>query len=93
MDPGQYLYGDATERPIIRSLRSVLTQVRVAYVEKLAAGREVTASKEVVTIAEKSLDAAKSLRQKGAGTEPDLLQAQVELDQAKLRLETAKRRS
>ncbi len=28
VDPGQYLYADAAERPIIRSLTSVLTQVR-----------------------------------------------------------------
>jgi alanine racemase len=28
VDPGQYLFGDTTEVPIIRSLRSVLTQVR-----------------------------------------------------------------
>ena len=28
IDPGQYLFGDTTERPIIRSLRTVLTQVR-----------------------------------------------------------------
>ncbi len=28
VDPGQVLYGDATERPIIRSLTSMLTQVR-----------------------------------------------------------------
>jgi alanine racemase len=28
VDPGQYLYADTTERPIIRSLSSILTQVR-----------------------------------------------------------------
>jgi alanine racemase len=28
VDPGQYLFADATERPIIRSLRTILTQVR-----------------------------------------------------------------
>jgi len=28
IDPGQYLFADTTERPIIRSLRTVLTQVR-----------------------------------------------------------------
>jgi alanine racemase len=28
VDPGQYLFADASERPIIRSLRTVLTQVR-----------------------------------------------------------------
>jgi alanine racemase len=28
IDPGQYLFGDTAETPIIRSLRSVLTQVR-----------------------------------------------------------------
>ncbi len=28
IDPGQYLFADITERPIIRSLRTVLTQVR-----------------------------------------------------------------
>jgi alanine racemase len=28
VDPGQYLFADATDRPIIRSLRTVLTQVR-----------------------------------------------------------------
>ena len=28
IDPGQYLFADATERPIIRSLRTVLIQVR-----------------------------------------------------------------
>ncbi len=28
IDPGQYLFSDTTERPIIRSLRTILTQVR-----------------------------------------------------------------
>jgi alanine racemase len=28
IDPGQYLFSDSTERPIIRSLRTILTQVR-----------------------------------------------------------------
>jgi len=71
----------------------VLTQVRSAYVEKLTANREVTVSKEVVDIAEKGLDAAKKLREGGAGTEPDVLQAQVEVEQSRMRLEVAKQRS
>jgi cobalt-zinc-cadmium efflux system outer membrane protein len=72
---------------------AVLTQVRAAYVEKLAADREVAVSKDVVAFTEKGSEAAKMLRQKGAGTEPDVLQAQVEHDQAKLRLEVAKQRA
>jgi cobalt-zinc-cadmium efflux system outer membrane protein len=71
----------------------VVTRVRLAYFEALTARREVAASREVVRIAEEGLEAARKLQLAGAGTRPDVLRAQVELEQSRVRLEVARQRA
>jgi cobalt-zinc-cadmium efflux system outer membrane protein len=71
----------------------VVTRVRSARVEVLTAQREIKTSEEVVRLSEEGLAVAQKLQKAGAGTQPDVLRAQVELEQNRIRLSTAQRRS
>jgi cobalt-zinc-cadmium efflux system outer membrane protein len=70
----------------------VLTRVRLAYYEVLAARAEVAANAHVVRLADEGLEAARKLQKIGAGTQPDVLQARVEWNQNRQRLEVARTR-
>ena len=71
----------------------VLTRLRQAYIERLAALREVAAAEEMVTVAEMGLKAAEKVVGSGAGTRLDVLQARAELDQSRVRVEVARERA
>lgn len=71
---------------------NVITRVRLAYFELLTAQREYETTREIVNLSEKALEAAKSLQKAGAGSQPDVLRSQVELDQNTLRRAAAERR-
>jgi cobalt-zinc-cadmium efflux system outer membrane protein len=70
----------------------VVTRVRLAYYEALTARRDVQTNEEVVRIAQEGLDVAEKLLKAGTGTRPDVLRAQVELEQSRIRLGLAERR-
>ena len=70
----------------------VQTRVQTAYYEILAAQREVQTHEEAVRIAEESLDGARKLQKAGPGTQPDVLRAEVEVDQNRLRLGVSRQR-
>jgi cobalt-zinc-cadmium efflux system outer membrane protein len=70
----------------------VMTKVRLAYFELLTALRDIQTNEEAVRIAKESLEVAKELQKAGAGTKPDVLRAQVDLDQNRIRLANAQRR-
>lgn len=70
----------------------VLTRLRSAFYELLTAQREVRTNEEVVRLAEEGLDVARRLLKAGTGTQPDVLRAQVELDQSRIRLGVATQR-
>jgi cobalt-zinc-cadmium efflux system outer membrane protein len=72
---------------------NLVTRVRLAYFEALTARRDVRTNQDAVRIAEGGLEAARRLERAGAGTRPDVLRAQVELEQTRLRLEVAKQRA
>jgi cobalt-zinc-cadmium efflux system outer membrane protein len=71
---------------------NVRTRVRAAYYELLAAERDVAASRELLRLSGLGLAAARKLAQAGAGTQPDVLRAEVDRAQGRIRLETAQRR-
>jgi cobalt-zinc-cadmium efflux system outer membrane protein len=70
----------------------VLTRVRQAYFEALAAQRNEKAVRDIVAIATKSFDLAKTLEKNKIGSQLDVIRAQVELDQNRNRLVVAQRR-
>jgi cobalt-zinc-cadmium efflux system outer membrane protein len=71
----------------------VVTRVRTAYYDLLADLAEIQASKEIVRLANDALSAAKKLQAAGAGTLPDVLRAEVEVEQSKVRLSNAEERA
>jgi cobalt-zinc-cadmium efflux system outer membrane protein len=71
----------------------VMTRVRQAYFDVLAARAEVQASEEVVKIAEDGLSAVRKLLKAEIATQPDLLRAEVEEEQSQMRLRSAKQRA
>src|SRR5262245_48711490 len=71
----------------------VATRVRLAYVELLVAQREIRTTEEVVRLAREGLAVAEKLMKAGAGTQPDVLRAQVELEQNRATLAVAQRRA
>lgn len=71
---------------------TVLTRVRVAWYERLAAQREVAAARELSKVADDGLAAAEKLLKGGTGTQPDVLRARVEVEQSRIRLTTAEQR-
>ncbi|MCI0380152.1 MAG: TolC family protein [Gemmataceae bacterium] len=68
------------------------TRVRLGFVEALTAQAEFKATDEVVRLAEESLGVAQKLLKAGVGAQPDVLQADVELNESKLRRDAARRR-
>jgi cobalt-zinc-cadmium efflux system outer membrane protein len=70
----------------------VRTKVSQAYYELLAARREVETSEEAVKISREGLDAVRKLEKAGVRARPDVLRAQVDLDQNRLRLAQAEQR-
>lgn len=68
---------------------NVVTRVRLAHVELLAAQRERDTVAELERVANDILKAAETLEKAGAGNRPDVLRAEVELQQQKLRKSVA----
>jgi cobalt-zinc-cadmium efflux system outer membrane protein len=71
----------------------VMTRVRQAYFEVLTARAEVQANEEVVKLAEDGLSAVRKLHKAELATQPDLLRAEVELEQSQVRLRSAQQRA
>jgi outer membrane protein, heavy metal efflux system len=67
----------------------VLTDVRTLYYEALAAQRLVTVRQQLLTLAEDAVQTSYQLGNVGQADRPDVLQSEVEGDQAKLDLESA----
>ncbi len=67
----------------------VVTHLRLAYYDLLAAQRQVQVGKELVELAKKNLSATKELNKSGVKNQPDILRAQVDLDQNSIRYRTA----
>jgi cobalt-zinc-cadmium efflux system outer membrane protein len=70
----------------------VVTRVRLAYVELLAARREVRAQEESVRIAGEGHATAIRLAKAGVAAKPDVLRAEVELDQTRALLSVSRQR-
>jgi cobalt-zinc-cadmium efflux system outer membrane protein len=70
----------------------VVTRVRQAYFELLTASQEEQTTRELVRVAQVSVDAAKKLLKGGFGSKLDVIRAEVELEEARIRLVTAERR-
>ena len=70
----------------------VVTRVRQAYYEALTARREVQAGEEAVKISQDGFDAVQKLQKAGVKARPDILRAQVDLDQNRIRLAQAQQR-
>jgi cobalt-zinc-cadmium efflux system outer membrane protein len=84
---------DAADWQAITRWYDVVTRVRQAYFEVLTAHREVKTLEEVVRLSEEGLQVAEKLLKAGAGSQPDVLRAKVELDQNKIRKGVADRRA
>jgi cobalt-zinc-cadmium efflux system outer membrane protein len=70
----------------------VVTRVRLAYAEVLTARREVEAQQDGVRVAEQGLATAERLNRAGIGSQPDVLRAQLELEQARVLLAASRQR-
>lgn len=68
------------------------TRTRLAYYEALAAQREIKTAEDAVKLGREGLDAAQKLQKAGAGTQPDLIRATVELNQGQVQFEVANER-
>ena len=71
---------------------TVVGNVQSAYYDVLAAQRETTTTKKLVTIAETGWRAARKLVDKGAGNFPDVVRAEVLLEQTRMNLAVAQQR-
>lgn len=71
----------------------LLTRVRAAYFEALTAQRAVKTHEEIVRLVAEGLEVARKLLKAGTGTQPDVLRAQVELEQSRLDLAVASQRA
>src|SRR5262249_3319204 len=65
-------------------LFDVVTRVRSAFYETLTAQQQVETGKEVLRIAQDALSTAEKLAKAGIVGQPDVLRAQVELEQSKV---------
>jgi cobalt-zinc-cadmium efflux system outer membrane protein len=70
----------------------LMTRVRLAFYETLAAQREVKESEELLTIAEAHLKLTEQIAPR-FGTRMDILRSRIELDQSRIRLSTARQRA
>lgn len=82
----------AAEWQAITRWFDVVTRVRLAFFEALTAQEQVTTTGQMVHLAEKGLEAARALQKAGAGTQPDVLQAQVEVEHNQARWQIAQQR-
>ncbi|HMC66047.1 MAG TPA: TolC family protein [Gemmataceae bacterium] len=71
----------------------VVGRVRLAYYELLTAQAEVRTHEEIVDLAKKGLGVAQKLQKGGVGTQPDVIRAQIEYDQSRILLATARERA
>lgn len=71
----------------------LLTRARQAYFEVAIAQQELQANEQLVRLAEETLGVAEKAAQAGTGARPDVLRAEVELHQSKIRLTGAKQRA
>jgi cobalt-zinc-cadmium efflux system outer membrane protein len=70
----------------------IVTKVKSAYYEVLTARLEVETSTDAVRITQESLKTIKALEARGVRARPDVLRAQVELDQNRIRVTQARER-
>jgi cobalt-zinc-cadmium efflux system outer membrane protein len=70
----------------------VVTRVRAAYYELLAALREQDTIQDIGRVSEEALKTAKTLEKAGVGSLADVLRAQVELEQNRLKKDVSLRR-
>jgi cobalt-zinc-cadmium efflux system outer membrane protein len=70
----------------------IVTKVKSAYYEMLTARLEVETSTDAVRITQESLKTVKALEARGVRARPDVLRAQVELDQNRIRVTQARER-
>lgn len=69
----------------------VVTRVRRAYTDLLAAQRLEKTANDIAQVAQSSQEAAEKLFKAGAGNKPDVLRAEAELEQARVQQIVAKR--
>lgn len=70
----------------------ILTRIRLAYFELLTARRDVEINERAVELSKQIHESAVKLQAAGAGSQPDVLRAQVDLDVSKARLGVAQQR-
>jgi cobalt-zinc-cadmium efflux system outer membrane protein len=86
-------YGQTVaERQAITRWFEVATRVRSAFYELLTARQETEVAGDAVRISQESLKTIKALEARGVRARPDVLRAQVELDQNRVRLSQAQLR-
>jgi outer membrane protein, heavy metal efflux system len=71
----------------------VVSRLRVAYYDAVAAQREVTVNEELLVLAGQGLRAAEKLVAAGTGARPDVLRARVDLELFRNRLAIARHRA
>jgi cobalt-zinc-cadmium efflux system outer membrane protein len=71
----------------------VISRVRLAYFEVLTARAEVQAGEEILKLAEDGLGVVRKLQKAGIAAQPDILRAEVELEQTQMRLRSAQQRA
>jgi len=72
---------------------NVLTRVRLAFFETLTAQRELETTQQIVKLSQELLEAARTAERAGIGARPDVLRAEVELNQSQIRLAVAEQRA
>ena len=80
---------EATDWQIISRRFDLLTRVRTAYFDVLSAQLAIEENEKIIKLAEDSLNAAKKLQAAGGGIKPDVLRAEIELSQSRIRLAIA----
>lgn len=68
----------------------VTNTVKLRYYEILSAQRQVALAESLVSTAQRMADSTEQLRKAGEGTKTDVLQAEIELEQAELLLNNAR---
>ena len=71
----------------------VVSRLRVAYFDAVAAQREVKVNEELIGLAQKGLDATEKLSAAGTGSRPDILRARVELELFRNRMTISRNRA
>ena len=71
----------------------VVSRLRVAYFDAIAAQREVKVNEDLLVIAEQGLKAAEKLVAAGTGARPDVLRARVDMELFRNRLAIARNRA